>query len=286
MTTTNDDLIIAKVVAMAVLSISSFLIGTFPVKLSKMMKIKTGDDDKNLLISLLLCFGGGVLLFITFIHLQPEVRDSFANLEAHDKIPAWGRGLPLSELVFCFGFFFVYMVEELVHLFLDRKLKDDALRRSLSVRCHGTSNTSVSKENVTIPRVTLNNKGEEPPIAYIYGSNKELYNSQSTMENAPHSHGHQHFDASLTNSFRGLLAVMALSFHAVFEGLAVGLENSVQKVYYLFAAIATHKLVIAFCVGVELVTSKTKLTLILLYIGTFAIVTPLGWYCLIIVHPS
>lgn len=274
MSSANDDLIVAKAVAMAVLGVSSFLIGTFPVKLSKMMKIKTGDDDKNLLISLLLCFGGGVLLFTTFIHLQPEVRDSFASLEAHDKIPTWGHGIPVSELVFCFGFFFVYMVEELVHLFLDRRLKDDALRRSLSVRCHGNS-SSVAKDNLTIPRVTLN-KLDESPIAYIYGSNKELYNSQSTVENVPHSHSHGHIDETLTNSFRGLLAVLALSFHAVFEGLAVGLENSVQKVWYLFAAIATHKLVIAFCVGVELVTSKTKLTLILLYIGTFAIVTPLG----------
>lgn len=227
MSSTNDDLIVAKAVAMAVLGIASFIIGTFPVKLSKMMKIKTGDDDKNLLISLLLCFGGGVLLFTTFIHLQPEVRDSFANLEAHDKIPTWGHGIPVSELVFCFGFFFVYMVEELVHLFLDRRLKDDALRRSLSVRCHGTS-SSATKENLTIPRVTLN-KLDESPIAYIYGSNKELYNSQSTVENVAHSHGHHHIDESLTNSFRGLLAVLALSFHAVFEGSPWGWRTACRR---------------------------------------------------------
>ncbi|KAG5877901.1 hypothetical protein JTB14_011618 [Gonioctena quinquepunctata] len=72
------------------------------------------------------------------------------------------------------------------------------------------------------------------------------------------------------------MVVLALSFHAVFEGLAVGLENSVEKVWYLFTAIATHKFVIAFCVGVELVTSKTRTMLVVLYIGTFAVVTPLG----------
>lgn len=208
-------------------------------------------------------------MFTTFIHLQPEVRDSFEKLESTNRIPSFG--IPVSELVFCFGFFFVYLVEELVHFFLDKKLKNVELRRSLSVRCH----TNSAKENMSIPRVALG-KPEEGNIAYIYSSNKELYNAQSTENNSGHSHSHSNIDGAIKNSFGGLLAVLALSFHAVFEGLAVGLENSVQKVWYLFAAIATHKLVIGFCVGMELVSSKTKVALILSYIGTFAIVTPLG----------
>lgn len=264
----SKDLIIAKVVAMTVLGLTSFFIGVLPVKLTKILNIKTTDEDKNLLISLLLCFGGGVLLFTTFLHLQPEVRAALEALESGNKIPVIGHGIPTSELVFCLGFFFVYLIEEMVHLFLDRKMNNEALHRSLSVRCP-------KKDNMTIPRVSLN-KIEDSCMG---ASNKELFNSQSTVNFvlAKHDHNHHHFDESLKNSFRGLLAVLALSFHAVFEGLAVGLEKSVQNVWYLFAAIATHKLVIAFCVGVELVTSKTKLMFVFIYIGTFALVTPLGW---------
>lgn len=266
----SNDLIVAKIVAMAVLGLSSFLLGILPIKLTKMITIKSVDGDKNLLLSLLLCFGGGVLLFTTFIHLQPEVRESFDNLINKNIIPEFGNGIPVSELVFCVGFFFVYLIEELVHLFLDRKLHNDALHRSLSAR-------RCSKKDVSIPRVTLT-KFDDGNISYISNSNKELLNSQTTVnfEKQAHSHNHHHIDESLKNSFGGFLAVLALSFHAVFEGLAVGLEGSVEKVWYLFAAIATHKLVIAFCVGVELVTSKTKTLLVFLYIGTFAIVTPLG----------
>ncbi|RZC40892.1 Zip domain containing protein [Asbolus verrucosus] len=265
----TNNLILAKAVAMCVLGLASFLIGILPIKLTKLINIKSVDGDKNLLISLLLCFGGGVLLFTTFIHLQPEVRESFMMLESHNKIPSIGSGIPMSELVFCLGFFFVYLIEELVHLCLHRKLNDDALHRSLSIRC------SNKKRNLTIPRVTLN-KFDDGNISYISNSNKELLNSQSTINFEKHSHSHHHIDGALKNSFSGLLAVLALSFHAVFEGLAVGLEGSVQRVWYLFAAIATHKLVIAFCVGVELVTSKTRMLLVILYTGTFAIVTPLG----------
>lgn len=219
-------------------------------------------------------FRGGVLLFTTFIHLQPEVRESFTYLQSQNILPNFlvGHNLPISELVFCFGFFFVYLIEELVHLFLDRRIHNTALHRSLSKRC--------SRRKLEIPRVTLN-KFDDGNISYISTSNKDLLNSQSTINindksSHTHHHHHHHLDGTIKNSFSGFLAVLALSFHAVFEGLAVGLEGSVQKVWYLFAAIATHKLVIAFCVGIELVSSKTKMVLVMLYIGTFALVTPIG----------
>ncbi|KAJ8915831.1 hypothetical protein NQ315_004644 [Exocentrus adspersus] len=263
----NNDLLVVKIIAMSVLSIACFLLGVLPMKLTKIISIKSVDGDKNLIISLLLCFGGGVLLFTTFIHLQPEVRESFESLERKRIIPEIGYGIPLAEIVFCFGFFFVYLIEETVHLLLDRKTHDDSLHRSLSVR------RCSSKTELSIPRVNLT-KFDDGTISYISTSNKELLNSQSNVEKQ--SHSHNHMDESLKNSFGGFLAVLALSFHAVFEGLAVGLEGSVKKVWYLFAAVATHKLVIGFCVGVELVTSKTRGLLILLYIGTFAIVTPIG----------
>jgi len=81
---------------------------------------------------------------------------------------------------------------------------------------------------------------------------------------------------SLFNSLSALIAVLALSFHAVFEGLAVGLESEPTDVWYLMGAVAAHKFVIAFCVGVELLVAKTKLVIVILSVGIFAIVTPLG----------
>lgn len=78
------------------------------------------------------------------------------------------------------------------------------------------------------------------------------------------------------HSFRGLFAVLALSFHEVFEGLAIGLEERVDNVWYLFIAVATHKLVIAFCIGLELAWSKTRRPVLVMYVATFAVVTPVG----------
>ena len=53
-------------------------------------------------------------------------------------------------------------------------------------------------------------------------------------------------------SVRDFFTVMALSLHAVFEGLAVGLEEDVEGVWILFTAVCTHKFVMSFCMGVEL----------------------------------
>lgn len=281
--TSEERLLLAKIVSMIVLGVASFAIGIIPIKLAKYIKITSKNEEKNLLISLMLCFGGGVLLFTTFLHLQPEVRESFESLQNSGKVPRMGSGISVSDLVFCAGFFFVYLIEELVHMCLDRRMDHEVLHRSLSLRC--------PKKDLSIPRVSLSKSEEVSQVSCITNSNQGLLNSQAainvtvaTKQDHKGGHSHTHIDESMKNSFRGLLAVLALSFHAVFEGLAVGLEHGVTNVWYLFGAIATHKLVIAFCVGIELVSSKTKLTLVLLYVGTFAVVTPLGMYFFIYLY--
>ena len=56
----------------------------------------------------------------------------------------------------------------------------------------------------------------------------------------------------------------------------MGLEEHVEDVWTLFAAVATHKFVISFCMGIELVSAGTPLAFFLTYIITFAVMTPIG----------
>lgn len=319
-------LISAKVISMVALGLSSFLIGILPLKVAKWLKYsrKTPSDGsypkQPIIISLLLCFGGGVLLFTTFIHLQPEVRESMDHLYKEKLLPTFiqnNMNIHIADVIFCLGFFFVYFVEETVHFFLDKnshEQEDEAvLHRTMSLRkC--AKHPCEHEPLPIIPRVSLNNGSNGAPkssdletgsgsiststqglldannISTISCKNhKSPLDAQVRMTGGPLAKTHHsvelHDQASLKDtsnemvvakSFRGLLAVLALSFHAIFEGLAVGLENRLNNVWYLFGAIATHKLVIAFCVGIELVSSRTKLPLLLVYVATFAVVTPLG----------
>jgi zinc transporter ZupT len=53
-------------------------------------------------MSALLCFGAGVLLAVSMLHMLPE---------AHDGLP------DLAELSFCIGFLLLYLIDEVVHFF-------------------------------------------------------------------------------------------------------------------------------------------------------------------------
>ena len=103
-------------------------------------------------------------------------------------------------------------------------------------------------------------------------------------------------------ALRGFLVILALSLHAIFEGMAVGLTQKARisavrslrpklknvwyfswsfrfmivrlwpilfpqasYVWYLFFAIAAHKFVISFCIGIQFVSSGLRPLFIVLY---------------------
>ncbi|XP_049790988.1 uncharacterized protein LOC126198282 [Schistocerca nitens] len=360
--------------------------------------------NEELLVSLLLCFGGGVLLFTTFIHLQPEVRDSFRDLESCGYLWESREGLPLADLAFCAGFFTVYLVEEMVHLLLDSRqdrkrqrrqqhqqsaecsahdsgaiadfaaaAEDDeeeeadeaVLTRTMSLRCSrrggrparavgggggsggdGTvpptpapaareppsplpvplqlqlpptaaasatagsgSGSNVSTQGLIRTESAIGRRPRLCPLTDRRSLSAGITDKQSSLLDAgvrvnsafpfgppaglgaqgggpmpppgaapgdglPGTPGRRR--ASSSCSLRWLFTIVALSFHAIFEGLAVGLEKGVGDMWILVSAVAMHKLVITFCVGVKLVAAETRGPLVLLYMAVFAAVTPFG----------
>ncbi len=75
---------------------------------------------------------------------------------------------------------------------------------------------------------------------------------------------------------RTIFVVSALSFHSVIEGFAASLEETAAGAWINFAALASHKLVIAFSLGVELVSSKASSTNYAISIGVFSVAPALG----------
>lgn len=242
---------IAKGTAMAALFIASLTLGTLPIKLSQWFHWKSNAKD-NTYVKMLLGLGGGVLLCTTFLHLLPEVAENFEALDLHSDVE-----IHYAELLMCIGFFLMYFVEECVHYYLHQKqkLKEDLkpLRRSLSIR-----------------------RGE---LDETYNNTNGKMGYEDNHEHLHADHSHVIIDISNNSTIaviRGLLVVLALSIHELFEGLAVGLEESSSNVWYMFGAVSAHKFVIAFCIGVELVTSGLKTVLVIVYVFTFAVVSPLG----------
>lgn len=235
------DTTVAKSVAAATLFFASFLLGTSSILLKKRYKWNA-QTKNNTIVKLLLGMGGGVLLCTTFLHIFPEVNESFEELNLEPD-------LLYAELLMCCGFFMMYFVEECVHLYLHsrEKLNQDMMIMRTSFSFRNDDNTKHSHED------------------------------DCHDHHADHSHVivHTNQDGKV-RMLRGLLVVLALSVHELFEGLAVGLETSPATVWYLFGAISAHKLVLAFCVGVELTMSNLKTVFVIIYMFTFAIVSPMG----------
>lgn len=73
----RNSLIISKVIAGSGLFTFSVLCGVIPFKLAKVFKwtepINDSNSQSRKAVNLLLCFGGGVLLATTFLHLLPGI---------------------------------------------------------------------------------------------------------------------------------------------------------------------------------------------------------------------
>ncbi|XP_034256033.1 uncharacterized protein LOC117653952 isoform X2 [Thrips palmi] len=381
----GDPTLIAKVTAMAVLGLASLSLGLAPLKLAVWLgwdrhakASANGPADAihghgspangGAMLSSLLCFGGGVLMCTTFLHMLPEVQEAFGELEEGGTLPESFADIA-PYLLMCIGFFIMYLVEELVHMYLHWRSGKHGHSHGHSHghgdhghshghgHGHGEGHSNLANISLTydvedakkspIKSIKWRSRDCKPStvvLEYADGSevksevpNEYLVSAVTfatpwglhaspaaekqflrvdaerpcckgvprlhsmTCHKAHHelemdaampdfmagANNHSHAvpvaegdvdpdEDAVVVAIRGLLIVLALSVHELFEGLAVGLEGSASNVWYMLVAVACHKLVIAFCIGVELVAMRTRTMLHVLYVFTFAVVSPLG----------
>ena len=75
--------------------------------------------------------------------------------------------------------------------------------------------------------------------------NIDLHEAVVTFQHE-HSHGSDIFNHS---AFRAVLLIVALTFHSLFEGLAIGLQKDLGELMSIFIAVVVHKAVMAFSLG-------------------------------------
>jgi len=294
------ELLGTKIISMVLLGGVSLLIGMITFKMSSMLGLTTGcrsgGRKQRIATSLLLCFGAGVLLATSLLHILPEAREGLEE-EAESLEIHW-----LAELCFSAGFFLIYLIEEIVHVVLDYTSHTEQVHRTFSTRKSGADhsdgtdercceNTDQCHSDMELGSVDESNNTKYNPkyevrLSVSTNSMFPNYHSPETTDvkspvvakkvEKPAKNQHSHTFEQSDSIMRDMITVLALSFHAVFEGLAVGLEENVSDVWMLFGAIAAHKFVITFTVCLELLASRTKTLFYFVYLSTFALVTPLG----------
>lgn len=228
---------IAKIIAMIIMFIFSFIIGCIPIKLCSKSFSKNGPHYNK--VNCCLGFGAGVLIYIILHQVPSEMKREFqTNNNEENEVQA-------TLVIMCTGFFFMYLVEECLFFYLLQHKERNIsiyLTRSCSVICDLT--------NFDVQHSTKNPFQKETLIF-------DLVNS-------------------ISKSIRSLLIVLALSLYSLFEGLAIGMESNATQIWYTLTVIGVAKLITAFCLGLDLISSSIKNTTVTVYVLIFAVVSPIG----------
>lgn len=204
----------AKIAGMICLGIGSLGVGLAPAWFS------IHSQQWPLLLSCLLCFGGGVLFSTTMVHILPELREATTY----------------AELLLCAGFFILYFIDEIVHYFWS---DNDSHTHTHSNHTHNQSQNQYerirSRSHSMIK--TKNNYGS---VETGLHAGVEVYNRQTGsrsevyLDERPTTSCHVSHTEPCNNPPIGQMGLLiALSLHAVLEGLAVGIEEKVSKVFII-----------------------------------------------------
>uniref|UniRef100_A0A0C9R835 Slc39a1_2 protein n=1 Tax=Fopius arisanus TaxID=64838 RepID=A0A0C9R835_9HYME len=239
-----------KFMSMLTIGVSSFIVGLIPGCIFN----RGRPLQKRLYLSALLCFGGGVLLATAMLHMLPETKE---------QLPEYG------ELVFCCGFLLLYLVDEIAHYFLPKGTGSGYSHGHAEITQTYAPPRRASCQNCH-DGFLHRNPEFEPNVLSAHSnffSRKKNNHQYGALPTAPEPldeeesflcHG-PHLEPCGNSSTSHIVLSLALTIHSILEGLAIGLQKQVQEVFLLIGAVVTHKLVMAFCLGLELAESANSI---------------------------
>ena len=206
------------------------------------------------------CFAGGVFLATFLCHILAEGGEEFDDYLEKAKID---MDFPLFNIFVAAGFFLVAFVELIAS----------------NLMTQGDANTAsqIQSPNEDDARAPLYHRDNAADYGSTGGDPGHRHQGLSNVEPIGQEGQHAHTHAPKPEGLRAFLLLIALSFHTIFDGLAVGLQEDEPEVWAVFAAICIHKSVISFCIGLEIwQTSRHKWVQALLWLSIFAIMSPVG----------
>ncbi|XP_061565442.1 zinc transporter ZIP1 [Cololabis saira] len=235
-----DYLLQVKIGALVGLLLLTLLFGFIPARV-RWFRDTNGTEIHRTVLSLISCFAGGVFLAACWLDIIPDyLSDITAELGARQVETSF----PLPEFIIAAGFFTVLILEKMVLNFREMRAGHEE----------------------TAPLLSDGRNG------HGHGHGHEAAASPD-LESSGH---HVHVDFQAHSPFRSFMLFLSLSLHSVFEGLAIGLQNTDSKVLEICIAILVHKSIIVFSLSVKLVQSAVHPLWVAVYIGVFAMMSPLG----------
>lgn len=259
--------IIEKIIILVGMFVATITASLLPLTL-----VSSSGHSRKLMLSLCSCFSGGVFLSALFLDLMPDTKEAWDSvLDEYQKTYKIVIDYPVQQFVLCFGFFLVFIIEQMI---LEYK-------EGLHTQRGPIREARVNDENAPLLGNGHSENGAESRLRY--SSNTESLAPLNSIENPilaenpDGQHDHTHMDGVFHHStLRSLILLMALSFHSVFEGLAIGLQESLSQLISLFLAVIAHKGVMAFSLGLTLAQAKLTKKQFVMSVLVFSLASPLG----------
>ena len=268
----------AKVPACVILFFTSFIFGLLPSGITKCLKRRKINIRRiSKFIGFLNCFAGGVFFGTALLHLLPESMEKVEEYIESDY--------PITSALIGAGVFLVMMAE---HAFGTFHKHGHSHEHEVRFSKQGDKNIpktdhgkSVDASNGSITTIAFSKKTSEISNGYdnraaeISDEDKKAplaENPSAENESVQHIEG----EKSGASVFRTIVLVLALSLHMVFEGLALGLQDTNAKVWQLLGVLTVHKCVVSFSTGLQLNESLKTFRKVILSIAGFSIVAPMG----------
>ncbi|XP_059177412.1 zinc transporter ZIP1-like [Physella acuta] len=226
-------------------------------------------------IGYLNCFAGGVFLATLLLHLLTEGNEEFENYKEKVSLK---EDFPIFNTCVAVGFFIVAFME----LFMHACLHSDASVQDLEVVVPEVNNVPSQYGAVGVSPQTDCNSAScrehcEDERRSLLNKNPESAVSSVTVNTAVRERRADGPAEYTPSGMRAFLLLVALSFHTIFDGLAVGLQKNESEVWQVFAAISIHKSIIAFCLGLEMFKSQQhRPCRAFLWLCFFSLMSPIG----------
>ncbi|XP_060923847.1 zinc transporter ZIP1 [Limanda limanda] len=225
-----------KIAALVGLLLLTLFFGSIPARV-KWFRRTNGTETHRTVLSLISCFAGGVFLAACLLDIIPDYLSDISTELENRKVET---SFPLPEFIMASGFFMVLILEKMV------------------LTCKDMGGAQEERA---------------PLIADDRHGHGHGHRASADLESSGH---HVHVDFQAHSPFRSFMLFLSLSLHSVFEGLAIGLQNTDSKVLEICIAILVHKSIIVFSLSVKLVQSAVRPLWVAAYIGVFALMSPLG----------
>lgn len=256
--------------------------GLIPILLFSRCRGRINSVRGQAVLSHLNCFAGGVFLATCLLNLLVE---GFEEYENYKEEASFDNDYPFFHLGIGAGFFLVAFVERVAALLSKQNAVVDKTDDGVEdgrMDHFGDSRRVVSEpssEDGTAVKASTEKQQSSGSAVSVLGSDKlnspSVLNGDLKNRNAANSEKGERFSGQI--GVRAITLLLALSFHTIFDGLAVGLQETEADIWTTTAAISIHKTIVAVSLGLELAANmRDRPVKAFLFLFLFALVAPIG----------